>query len=688
MGEAADRTMEEAVMKAMRRTKAGRLALVFTFGLMACGDDTNPDAGGTDTVESDTASDDTSDDTATADDTTPAVDTTLPVDTTPATDTTTTQPGAIGSACGTEADCDGDGCLGLPGGYCTQSCGGDLSCPEGTQCFNFESGDSWCLQSCSASNECRTGEGYICDADDTCWPGAGGSSPVGGPCQADEDCAGDAICYPEGFDGGANGFIGGYCLQFDCQPGGCPEGSSCIQVSDSGTMACMASCAGGTGCPQVQGYQCTTTSETCWPGCDADAECPAGYGCHPTIGGCVLGWSSAPFVCNDQSFEPNETIGAPAELSLPSSQASVDLCSGDEDWYAVTVPAGHIGTVGATFAHIMGDLDLVAYDEQGTLLGSRVGPENYSQRTNENRYEYHSVMNANADTTSYFRVKPYAGATNTYDLEAFSSPWIDGDDCLAHYDFDECRGFTGATKGQLYQFPFARPDDPYVPNGYTLEAYSSYRWLRRETIMAVRHAIHEVQQQYPGTDPLGLIDMCDKDGITPGFDVGDPRHPETTHDQGGNIDIAYYQTDGDSSGGIVCGPNNTGSDGYFCTSVANHVVDLPRTTLFMVTLARNPRLRVIGVDKLLAPLFEAEAARLRDAGVITTTDVNNLLGSLAYGDGWPFHHHHMHVSMRWWSQDASPTNALMAHPEPPVGCGYRLPGDGVWPRPIAEVTAD
>jgi hypothetical protein len=222
-----------------------------------------------------------------------------------------------------------------------------------------------------------------------------------------------------------------------------------------------------------------------------------------------------------------------------------------------------------------------------------------------------------------------------------------------------------------------------VPSGYLLESYSNYRWLRRELIMLVRAAIHEVQLAFPGSTPLGLLDMADRDAVTPGFDVGTPRHPESTHDQGGNIDIAYYQTDGDSSGAIVCGPNGSDSDGYYCTSVAHHVVDLPRTVYFMAMLNRSPRVRVIGVDKLLAPLLVAETDRQRAAGTLTNELAQRVIANLAYGDGWPFHHHHMHVSLRWWGDDApaSPSGLAAVTTEgsgktPAIGCGYRMPGDG------------
>lgn len=666
--------------------------VILSIVLAACGDD--PKTAASDTA-ADTAADsavdagedvavDTAEDIAVDSDV--AVDTVEPdttADTADTTDTDTTpSAGAPGDPCDDAADCAGTdpACLSLPGGYCAPDCSRD-DCPDGSVCYEFSDGDQRCLASCGGNADCRVGDEHICDTDSTCWWYEGvtpGTSPIGGPCQSDTDCLDTgATCYPEGFDGNANGFLGGYCMIFDCTS--CPDGASCIVVTSGGDKACFQDCAAST-CRQ--GYYCAADDQTCWPGCEADGDCPEGYGCHPDVGGCVAGWSNEPFVCDDQRFEPNQTSAEAQSIDAPSDTVGLDLCEGDQDWYAVEAPVGTLTTVGIDFSHIRGDLDLLAYDPGGALLGSRVGPASYgaSARGYENGVEYHSILGMRKAIGGLFHVKPYNGAVNQYDLHVRTTEWKDGALCTDDFGFDECRGWSGAAEGIVYQFPFPRADDPYVPDGYMLESYSNYRWLRRELIMLVRHAIHEVQDKFPHTTALGLIDMGDIHAITPGFDVGDPRHPESTHDQGGNIDIAYYQTDGENNGQIVCGRTESqNNDGYYCTSTNGHVVDLPRTVYFMVVLNRHPRLRVIGVDQLLAPLLTAEARRQRDAGDITADDYASFVDKLAYGDGWPFHHHHMHVSMRWWGEDEPQPNGLVVHPEPPIGCGYRMPGDPPWP---------
>jgi hypothetical protein len=145
--------------------------------------------------------------------------------------------------------------------------------------------------------------------------------------------------------------------------------------------------------------------------------------------------------------------------------------------------------------------------------------------------------------------------------------------------------------------------------------------------------------------------MCQRNGLTPGHDIGSLRHPATTHDQGGNIDIAYYQTVADNHVRTVCDAAGGSHDGYYCAASAarTHIVDLPRTVTFIAALLRSPRVRAIGVDRVLGPLLHAEAARLRARGAITQADYDELVSParLTWGDGWPFHHHHMHLSLDW-----------------------------------------
>ncbi len=85
--------------------------------------------------------------------------------------------GDLGDGCAASDQCGGGlYCeASLPGGYCTTDCAGDADCPGSGLCFSLvdATGEEYtvCLESCAAPSDCRTSEGYTCDADSTCYPG-------------------------------------------------------------------------------------------------------------------------------------------------------------------------------------------------------------------------------------------------------------------------------------------------------------------------------------------------------------------------------------------------------------------------------------------------------------------------------------------------------------------------------------
>jgi len=630
-----------------------------------------------------------------------------------------TTAGQVGSACATGADCDDGTCMdGLPGGYCTKADCEDSGCPEGSQCFGIEGGSipSACFRTCAASSECRTGEGYVCDADKTCYPGGStstGDVPPGGPCTADGQCAGGGQCYPEESRGEATGWVGGYCMIWECTAASCPAGSSCyaLETSGGGTAnICLATCADAASCRA--GYVCKSVRENmptaCWPGCAADAQCPAGYvcdtadkRCRSTAGECSQANPSGAcpagqvcnagtcetFQCTDTRNEPNETP-AQATPVQAGTDTGLALCAADKDWYSMEVPPRHIGRLGIQFQKTSGDLDLTAWaSSTGSCLGGRFMQSCGSYpRDYETGEEYLSVYNPGdtGDLPFAWQVLGYRGATNLYTLVRELVPFSDGRDCGAPYTTADCTGRDAQGRANLVQWPYAAPDDPYTGDAWRFDSMANYRWIRREVMMLVRYALRETRAKFENTKPLGLIDMCQRDGITPGYDVNDPRHPESTHDQGGNIDIAYFTTLA-SNGSlpynearIICNPSEGAvQSGAYCAASASntHVVDLPRQVYFMAKLYESARIRVIGADRVIGPLLQQEAARQLSEGWITAAQKNSFTSRLAFDAmncesnsscGWPFHHHHIHVSFKWWSQGRS------AGLQPRDGCGFDL----------------
>ena len=207
----------------------------------------------------------------------------------------------------------------------------------------------------------------------------------------------------------------------------------------------------------------------------------------------------------------------------------------------------------------------------------------------------------------------------------------------------------------------------YPVNGETWEnQYRSY--LERELMMLVQYAAARTEcetknWEYHNFQPVVLGDMSESDGAIPGTSVGNPDHPAGTHEDGRDIDIAYFQQPSNFTGGIsgqpqpeiddnslriVCKHTLFGVDVGHCTAPA-HLLDPWRTALFIAHLSENPNLRVVGVDGRIGPVLEETLDRLTAVGWIDQELRKRI--PLAYeefdtGLGWyRFHHHHMHISL-------------------------------------------
>lgn len=366
------------------------------------------------------------------------------------------------------------------------------------------------------------------------------------------------------------------------------------------------------------------------------------------------------------ALEPNDSLSSAVDAPVGVT-TNLSICNGDEDWMRVVVPAGTIARVGIETNVKNGDLDLVIHDAYGRIVGSRYGDVYpYSYRGHETNTEYFGLYSERGGAVYYVRVVGHAGAQNGYKLRVDHFAYADGASCTgAGFGSFDCEGLGGKGSG-LLPFPFPDPDDTTLGDAYDFASYANYRFARRELVMLVRNALAETRRAFPGTKRLSLSDICQMDGITPGYDVGSPRHPKSTHDQGGNIDIAYFQTDDANDLEIVCNDGATHGDGY-CTPGATkkHKVDLPRQAFFMAKLFDSPRTRVVGVDKILAPLLVDAAKSLAalpygDPQRITSAELSAFSSKMAYGPGWPYHHHHIHLSMKWWVKSAGVSESSSA----------------------------
>ncbi len=189
--------------------------------------------------------------------------------------------GEVGDSCESDAECleDYSCIIGFPAGYCTTDCGG--GCPEGSVCV---SGDGWeaCLKACEEHVDCREGYGCYYDgsANLVCLPTQGGGhSPVGGPCERARDCQGEpAYCWTE--------WPGGYCMVYNCDLHGCPQGSSCYSTA-AGDSICYANCNDNQDCGRDE-YACwpVESGGICLPHCSVVDMCFDDEECNTATGVC------------------------------------------------------------------------------------------------------------------------------------------------------------------------------------------------------------------------------------------------------------------------------------------------------------------------------------------------------------------------------------------------------------------
>lgn len=199
------------------------------------------------------------------------------------------------------------------------------------------------------------------------------------------------------------------------------------------------------------------------------------------------------------------------------------------------------------------------------------------------------------------------------------------------------------------------PFEPDIGPGY-LNYYPDFRtYARRDVMMLTKYATAKTECKtadwtYWNFEPLGLGDMSEADGSTPGTSLGTPFHPPGTHEYGADIDIAYYQLySSDNLLRTVC----SSFEGYLLD--AGHCVDQPhgldpwRTALFISHLSEHPLLRIVYVDWLVGPALDDALDEMVSLGWIDA-EHRAAIPLVYYVEGDPaqeylFHNHHMHVSM-------------------------------------------
>ena len=353
-------------------------------------------------------------------------------------------------------------------------------------------------------------------------------------------------------------------------------------------------------------------------------------------------------------------------------QSDVSLCKKEVDFYRFTLPpqsyvsltlnidgSGEYKTdatdidlleVSAPDAQVSGLLDMVADEadqEVDTLWYSA------SDQPTERLAWFNP---SDEELEKWVAVDGYKKSEGSYEIAFRVDDFHEGFDCNEFFDRTGQKGPCNEIMG----FPQANT----LEDGYVVSHEARYSNLRRELIYLVRWAAAETAATFENTNPIGLLDMSQADGDVPGRQDGRLRHPEGTHVNGNDIDIAYYQTGSNNLGRSVC-PEN----GYYCTDEPD-ILDAERSAFFISRLMKTESLRVIGVDTMIYPELIDAAKALKTEGILKSADVQRMKSYLAYGDGWPFHQHHLHFSWDWedgWYEDSAPEAcALPAIFDPPA----------------------
>lgn len=223
--------------------------------------------------------------------------------------------------------------------------------------------------------------------------------------------------------------------------GALPACDPCTASGDCGDGICAAASGG-----------------VCLPVCDAGGACTTGSCVSTTTleGSVVMACGDSATVCGgggsctDDPHEDNDDLASASAYTAPITDGQI--CSGDDDYYRVNVPAGMQVTVTLDgFDHATGDLDLELLDATGTILATSAGTTSTETAS--------ACLAAGGDVVAH--VLGFAGDENAYHLRAELSP---GSCCLDDAGEDDDTRATSrpaATDG-TFDGTICPSDDDYI----------------------------------------------------------------------------------------------------------------------------------------------------------------------------------------------------------------------------------
>jgi hypothetical protein len=302
------------------------------------------------------------------------------------------------------------------------------------------------------------------------------------------------------------------------------------------------------------------------------------------------------------------------ELALTDGDNAIQLAAGRTSVYRVDVEPDQHAAVSLWFT----DADGVALTADRWDGATSV---TLAETTSGVGKRFLSVLDGEGRRTYWFRAYSPVGLAAT--LRLVRTPFSTGAHCAA-----DC--------ARLIQMPL--PNDPAV-DGYATDGgtYFRYWFGRRDLVMFVRNAA--LKRAMAGKSPIYPYDFSQWDGMTPGTDVGAPRH--VSHQRGKDVDISIYGTDGKAVWRSFCTTEAT-SDGRECVAGTAKGLDAYESAREFTGWFESGRVTMCFLDReLIAKVAPAAGQAARD-GMIDPALV------ALYSDGkhlqhWPNHDNHIHV---------------------------------------------
>ena len=111
--------------------------------------------------------------------------------------------------------------------------------------------------------------------------------------------------------------------------------------------------------------------------------------------------------CSDDGLENNDSFGSATPMP-PYTRSDLRICSGDDDYFSLTLSRGATATIAVLFTHDpYADIDVALYNSAFNLVASA------ESASDDELLSYE----APTDGTYYIRVYGYLGSANDYDLD-------------------------------------------------------------------------------------------------------------------------------------------------------------------------------------------------------------------------------------------------------------------------------